>query len=270
MEMNLFTERGRPALPNAVYAEYRAAKDNGTPLPLDELDRPVKRGGLGHAMLGSLMIVGLATLGAVPVGFFAAVYLAESRSSRFANTLRFLAELLGGVPSIVIGIFAYAMLVYPVWLGGVAWGYSGVAGAFALGVMMVPIIIRSTEEAMKLVPDSLRQASYALGASRMQTILGVVVPASLPAILTGIFLAIGRIAGETAPLLLTAGNIDRWPSTAANPTPFLPYYIFTYSRGAYHDQRDQAWAATLVLLVFILTLNVGIRLLTRRSRVASE
>jgi phosphate transport system permease protein len=286
VDTNLFTERARSPLKNDVFEAYQQAKAAGVALPEDELGRPVRRGGLGHSMLGSVMIVGLATLMAIPIGLAAAIYLAEARRSRLANIVRFVTELLGGVPSIVIGIFAYALLVSPFWLPqktvaeqdvrglfGLTrddFGFSGLAGAAALAIMMIPIVVRASEESMKLVPESLRQASYALGANRMQTILRVVLPASLPAVVTGVFLAIGRIAGETAPLLLTAGNTDFWPRSPMSQTPFLPGYIFSYSRSQYADANEQAWAAALVLLVVVMVLNIGIRLVAGKRVVAAS
>jgi phosphate transport system permease protein len=264
----LFTGRGRAAMTNQQFAEYRAWKRDGGPYPVDGLDRPVKRGGLGHAMLGSVLIVGAATVLAIPIGLLAAVYLAEARRSRLAVLIRFVTELLGGVPSIVIGIFAYSCFVYPFWYPG-RFGFNGWAGAFALAIMMIPIIVRSAEESMKLVPDSIRQASYALGASRMQTTLRVVLPASLPAIVTGIFLAIGRIAGETAPLLLTAGQYFGWRWSLSDQMPFLPGYIYEYSRSPYADWRDQAWGGAVVLLAVVILLNIGIRLAAGKRVVAA-
>jgi phosphate transport system permease protein len=149
--------------------------------------------------------------------------------------------------------------------------FSGWAGAFALGVMMIPIVMRTAEEALKLVPESLRNASCALGASRWQTIIRVTLPAALPAIITGVFLAIARIAGETAPLLLTAYNSNYWPESPNAQTPFLAYYIFYYSRSGYADWERQAWAAALVLLAVVMFLNVGIRALTgKRVLLASR
>ena len=269
VESTLFTERGRAAMQNDQFEQYQAWQRDEGPYPKDQTDRNVKRGGLGHAMLGSAMIVGAATLIAVPFGLLAAVYLAEARRSKLANAVRFVTELLGGVPSIVIGIFAYSCFVYPFWLGGVPWGFNGCAGAFALAVMMIPIIVRSAEESMKLVPDSIRQASYALGASRMQTTLRVVLPASLPAIVTGVFLAIGRIAGETAPLLLTAGQFFDWRWGLSDQTPFLPGYIYEYSRSPYSDWRDQAWGGAVVLLAVVMVLNIGIRLIAGKRVVAA-
>jgi phosphate transport system permease protein len=219
--------------------------------------------GLGHALVGSGMLVGMATLFAVPIGLLAAVYLNEYRTSRLAGIVRFIGELLGGVPSIIIGIFGYACLVMPM-------GFSGWAGSFALGVMMIPIVLRSSEESLKLVPTSLRNASYALGAAAWQTVLRVIVPAALPAIVTGIFLAIARIAGETAPLLLTANNSNFWPRSPGERVPFLTYYIYTYSRSDEPQEQRLAWSAALVLLMFVMLLNIGIRSLTGRRAVLAS
>src|SRR5438128_644336 len=170
-------------------------------------------GGMANAIVGTLMLVGLATLYAVPVGLLAAIYLAEYRSDRLGPCVRFIGELLAGVPSIVIGIFAYYLVVKP--MGH----FSGWAGSFALGVMMVPIVMRASEEALKLVPRSIRQASLALGASHWQTVVRITVPAALPAMITAVCLAVARIAGETAPLLLTATDYRTFPSSPSDPTP---------------------------------------------------
>jgi phosphate transport system permease protein len=227
-------------------------------------------GGLANALVGSAMLVGIATIGAVPLGILAAIFLAEYRPSRLIPAVRFVGELLNGVPSIIIGTVAYALLVQPLkiqipWLGMSAYtrgGFSGWAGSFALGIMMIPIVMRTSEESLKLVPSSLRNASYALGATQWQTILKVIVPAALPAIVTGVFLAIARIAGETAPLLLTAFGNQFWPRSPSDPTPSLPVYIYKYSTSAEPDWNRQAWAAALVLLTAVVLLSAGIRLLT--------
>jgi phosphate transport system permease protein len=227
-------------------------------------------GGLGHAIAGSLRLVGLATVFAVPIGILAAVLLSEYRDRRFVPAVRFVAEQLGGVPSIVIGVFAYAVLVFPIW-STKPWGFSAWAGAFALGVMMLPVVIRASEEAMRLVPNGLREASYALGASRWQTVVRVIVPAALPAIITGVLLAVGRIAGETAPLLLTAYGSNYWPRSLGESTPFLPYYIFNYSKmpdGS--DEIRLAWAAAFVLLMLVILLNVVTRLAAGKRVVAAS
>ena len=173
-----------------------------------------------------------------------------------APLVRFIGELLGGVPSIVIGIFAYYVVVRP--MGH----FSGLAGAFALGVMMLPIVLRASEESLKLVPQSIRNASYALGASQYQTVGRVIVPAALPAIITAVFLAIARIGGETAPLLLTAGGNQYWPTSPNDFTPSLPVYVFTYATSPDPEWHRQAWAAALVLLTLVMLLNIGIRSLT--------
>jgi phosphate transport system permease protein len=221
-------------------------------------------GGMANALYGSTMLVGLATVFAVPIGVLAAIYLAEYRSDRLGQSVRFIGELLGGVPSIVIGIFGYALIVRP--LGH----FSGWAGAFALGVMMIPVVMRGSEEALKIVPQSIRDASYALGATQYQSVLRVIVPAALPAIITAVFLAIARIGGETAPLLLTAFSNQFWPTSPNDSTPSLPVYVFTYAISPYHDWHRQAWAAALVLLAAVMLLNIGIRLLTGKRVVRAS
>ncbi len=214
-------------------------------------------GGMVNAFYGSFLMVGLATLLSVPIGVLAAIYLAEFRSGRLGSAVRFVAEMLGSVPSIVIGIFGYYAVVKPI-----TGKFSGLAGGFALGVMMIPIVLRTTEEALKLVPKSLRDASCALGASHAQTVLRVSVPAALSAIITGIFLSIARVAGETAPLILTASSNSFWPRSLNDYTPSLPVFIFNYAISPYEDWHRQAWAAAFVLMMFIMVLNVGVRLLT--------
>ena len=216
---------------------------------------PGEGGGLAHAILGSGMIVGLATIAAVPIGILGAVFLAEFRTARSVPAVRFVGEILGGVPSIIIGIFAYSLCVG-------SRHFSAWAGAFALGVIMIPIVLRTTEEALRLVPQSLRNASHALGASYRQTILRVTLPAALPAIITGVFLAVARIAGETAPLLLTAYGSSFFPRSIDERTPFLPKYIYDFARSGYPAWEQQAWTAALVLLTVVMVLNVGVRRMT--------
>jgi phosphate transport system permease protein len=219
-------------------------------------------GGMANALAGSAMLVSIATLLAVPVGLLAAIYLTEYRDGVLAPTVRFIGELLGGVPSIVIGIFAYTLVVRTAYILLGAPGFYGWAGVFALAIMMVPIVMRASEEALKLVPSALRQASYALGANQWQTLARVTVPAALPAIITAVFLAIARIVGETAPLLLTAGMNPYWPRSLDDYTPSLPVYIFNYANSPYEDWHRQAWAAALLLLTVVMVLNFGIRFLT--------
>jgi len=237
-----------------------------TALNLDfftKLPAPVgqKGGGMANALYGSFLLVGLATLFAVPVGLLAAIYLAEYRSERLGPAVRFVGELLGGVPSIVIGLFGYYLIVKPMSdLTDKQVTFSAWAGAFALGVMMIPIVMRASEEALKLVPQSLRQASHALGGSYAQTVGRVIVPAALPSIITAMFLSIARVAGETAPLLLTASSNAFWPRSPNDFTPSLPVYIFTYAVSPYDDWHRQAWGAALVLLIVVMLLNFGVRL----------
>jgi phosphate transport system permease protein len=238
------------------------------PVPYGE-----KGGGLANALLGSGMLVGLATVLAVPMGLLAAIYLAEYRQTRLGSTVRFFGELLNGVPSIVVGTFVYALVRWLIESGylGPRYQFSGWAGIFALFCMMLPIVMRASEEALKLVPQTLRNASHALGAHHWQTVLRVSVPAALPAIITGAFLAIARIAGETAPLLMTAFGNDNFARGPSDKTGFLPLYIFRYSMSGYKPWEDQAWAAALVLLAFVMLLNIGIRFLTgKRVVLASQ
>jgi phosphate transport system permease protein len=221
-------------------------------------------GGLANALVGSGILVGLASLLALPIGLLSAIFLSENRTSRLAVVVRFFGELLGGVPSIVVGTFVYAFVRLLIQAGALPprQQFSAWAGAFALAILMAPIFMRASEEALKLVPQALRNASYALGAYQWQTVLRVIVPAALPAIITGAFLAVARIAGETAPLLMTAFGNDRWALAPEDQMGFLPLYIYQYSMSGDPIFEKQAWAAALVLLAFIMLLNVGIRLLT--------
>jgi phosphate transport system permease protein len=241
-----------------------------TKLPLGPENKP---GGLRNALLGSGMIVGLATLFAVPLGLLAAIYLAEYRTSRIVPTVRFFGELLNGVPSIVVGTFVYALVRYCIemhWLPPDR-QFSAIAGALALAIMMIPIVMRSSEEALRLVPQALRNASHALGAHHWQTVIRVSVPAALPAIITGAFLAIARIAGETAPLLITAFGNEHVNFDPRNETAFLPGYIYLYGKsGDDAVQVPMAWAAALVLLAFIMLLNIGIRVATGKRVVLAS
>jgi phosphate transport system permease protein len=218
--------------------------------------------GLGHSLYGTAVMVGLASLGAMPLGILAALFLTEFRTSRLAPVVRFVGELLSGVPSVIVGIFAYALIVVPL-------NFSAYAGAFALGVLMIPIVMRSAEEALKLVPAALRNGSYALGASHAQTVLRVLLPTALPTIITGICLAVARIAGETAPLLFTAGNRQYMPRGLGDKTPFLTYYIYNYALSEDPQEKQLAWAGALVLLILVMLLNVGIRALTGKRMLSA-
>lgn len=236
-----------------------------------ELPKPPGQsgGGLAHALVGSGILVLLASAIAVPTGILAAVFLHEYNTNPLTKPVRFVAEILGGVPSIVIGIFAYAVLIRPPW-GSHPLNLFGWAGVLALAVMMLPVIVRTSEEAMKLVPSALRQASYALGATQWQTVLRVILPASFPTIITGVLLAMARIAGETAPLILTAVGSNFYPKSMSDRTPFLPGYIYEFSKSADENQSRQAWAAALVLLSAILLINIGIRFAAGRRVIAAS
>lgn len=225
-----------------------------------ELPRPVGEtgGGMANAITGTLILCGLAALVAVPTGILSGLYVVEYRGSRFASIVRFAADALNGVPSIVIGIFVYAIAVLPVKQ------FSGLAGGLALGIMMVPIIMRTTEELLRLVPGSLKEGALALGASRTRAVFSVILPAALPGILTGVMLAFARIAGETAPLLFTAFNNRFWSTDVTQPMASLTVQIYTYAISPYEDWHRQAWAGALVLVGLVLLCSLAARLATRR------
>jgi phosphate transport system permease protein len=216
-------------------------------------------GGMANAIVGSAKLLFLATLLGVPIGFFGAIYLAEFSGGTIAFVVRYAADLLNGVPSIVIGIFAYSLVVLPFK------HFSTVAGGFALGLMMIPITLRSTEEFLRAVPRALREGAMALGASQWKTIASVVVPAAYRGILTAILLAFARVAGETAPLLFTAFGNRFWSPGWDQPTASLPVMIFTYAIAPYDDWHRQAWAAGLVLLGLILIINIIARVILSRG-----
>ena len=217
-----------------------------------QLPKPVGEsgGGMANAIVGSFKLVLLAAAVGVPVGFISGVYLAEFGGRKFPALIRYVADLLNGVPSIVIGIFIYALVVMPMKR------FSTLAGGLALALMIVPVTMRTTEQFLRAVPDSLREAALALGASKWRMVATVVIPASLHAVLTGTLLGVARVAGETAPLLFTAFNNRFWSPGWDQPTASLPVMVFTYAIAPYEDWRRQAWAAGLVLLVSMLALNI--------------
>jgi phosphate transport system permease protein len=222
-------------------------------------------GGLAHALVGSARLVFLATVAAVPIGILAAIALAEFRPSRFSTIVRFVSDLMAGVPSIIVGIFGYALIVN-------AFDpprFSAWAGSFALGVMMLPIVLRTSEEALRAVPHELRHGSFALGAAQWQTVVRIVLPAAAPGVATGVVLAFARIAGETAPLLLTAYGSSFFARSFSDPTPFVPKYIYNYATSGFAFQEQQAWTAALVLLAVVVVLNLGIRWIASRSALAA-
>jgi phosphate transport system permease protein len=216
-------------------------------------------GGMANAIVGSAKLLFLASLFGVPIGFFGAIYLAEFSGSKTAFVVRYAADLLNGVPSIVIGIFAYALVVLPFK------HFSAYAGGFALGIMMIPITLRSTEEFLLGVPNTLREAAMALGASKSKTIATVIVPAAYRGILTSVLLAFARVAGETAPLLFTAFGNRYWSPGFNQPIESLPHMVYIYAISPYEDWQRQAWAAGLVLLGLILIVNIVARFILARG-----
>ena len=222
------------------------------PAPVGE-----KGGGMANAIIGTFEVVGLACLIGVPVGIGAGLFLAEHRNNRLADAVRFSADVMMGVPSIVIGIFAYAVVVHP--MGR----FSTLAGSFALAIIMVPLVTRTTEEMIILVPHELREASLALGVPQWKTSLSVVVRTALAGIATGVILAIARVAGETAPLLFTAFGNRFWSTSLVQPIATLTVQVYTYAISPFPDWQRQAWAGALVLTGMVLALELGVRWVTR-------
>ena len=225
-----------------------------------EMPKPVGEpgGGMANAIVGTLILVGLGALFAVPVGVGAGVYLAEFGRGRFASLVRYTADLLGGVPSIVVGVAAYGLVVIP--MGG----FSALAGGVALAILMLPTIIRSTEEVVRLVPQSYREAALALGAPRWKVTQQVVIPAARAGIVTASMLAVARAAGETAPLLFTALGNRFWSTALDKPIASLPVFVFDYARAPYDDWNRQAWTGALVLVMMVTGISALLRLTVRR------
>ena len=215
-------------------------------------------GGMANGIVGSLIVTGLGALFAIPIGVMAGVYASEFRGSRFASSIRFAADTLNGVPSIVIGVFAYGVAVLPFH------HFSAAAGGFALGVMMLPLVMRTTEELLLLVPATLREGALALGATRGRAVFTVVLPAALPGIVTGVLLALARVAGETAPLLFTSLNNSFFSTDPRQPISTLTVQVFTYAISPYEDWHRQAWAGALVLVSFVLICSLLARFATSR------
>ena len=227
-----------------------------------QLPKPVGEsgGGMANAIVGSLKLLFLAAVMGLPIGLLTGVYLAEFGGKSFSFVVRYTTDLLNGVPSIVIGIFAYSLVVLPVK------HFSALAGGVALGIMVIPITVRSTEEFLRAVPGNMREAAMALGASKWKTIVTVVLPAASGGILTGMLLALARVAGETAPLLFTAFGNRFWSQGWGQPIASLPVMIYTYAVAPYDDWHRQAWAAGLVLLGLVLVSNLGARFILARSK----
>ena len=225
-----------------------------------EMPRPVGEpgGGMANAIAGSIIVTLLGAALAIPIGVMSGIYAAEYAGGRLAGAVRFAADTLNGVPSIVIGVFVYAIAVLPFRR------FSALAGGLALGIMMIPLIMRTTEELLRLVPSTLREGALALGATRARAVFTVVVPAALPGILTGILLALARIAGETAPLLFTAFNNRFWSTDVTEPISTLTVQVFTYAIAPYEDWHRQAWAGALVLVMMVFVCSLLARLATAR------
>ena len=216
-------------------------------------------GGMANAIVGSAKLIFLASVIGIPVGVIAGIYLSEYGGATFPFIIRYVADLLNGVPSIVVGIFAYAIVVLPVK------HFSAWAGSIALSVMLIPVVVRNTEQFLQSVPDSLREGALSLGASKWRTIVTVVVPASLSGILTGIILGVARIAGETAPLIFTSFGNQFWSHGFNEPTSSLPVMVYNYAISPYDDWHRQAWAAGLVLLALVLISNIAARAVLARG-----
>jgi phosphate transport system permease protein len=216
-------------------------------------------GGMANAIVGSAEIVLLATLIGLPIGFFAGVYLAEFGGKTFSLLVRYTADLLNGIPSIVIGIFAWTIVVVPMH------HFSALAGGLALSLMLIPITARNTEQFLLEVPRTMREGALALGASKWRSIATVIVPAARKGIMTGMILGIARISGETAPLLFTSLNNQFWSTGLSEPTASLPVMIFNYATAPYEDWHRQAWAAGLVLLALVLLANIAARMIISRG-----
>jgi phosphate transport system permease protein len=224
-----------------------------TPAPAGE-----SGGGVVHAIVGTLIIVGMASAIGLPVGIAAGIYCAEYPATRLTWATRFVADVLNGTPSIVVGVFAWA------WIVATQKHFSAVAGSAALAMLMIPMVLRTTEEMIKLVPNSLREAALALGYPRWRTSLTIVVRTTLPGIVTGSLLAVARVAGETAPLLFTALGSQYLSLRVDQPMAALPLTVFTYATGPYDEWHQYAWAAALVLILVVFILSLGARLATRR------
>ncbi len=218
----------------------------------------VAGGGVANAIVGSLLVIGLATLFAVPIGLGAGIYLSEFGDNRFGDLVRYLADVLSGVPSIVVGIFAYALIVAR------QGHFSALSGGFALGVMMLPAITRTTEEMLRMVPNALREGSLALGLPRWRTMISVVLPMARSGVTTGIVLAIARVAGETAPLLFTAFGNPFWSVSIDQPIATLPHMVFTYAISPYADWQGKAWGTALLLTGFVCLASLLARRLARQ------
>lgn len=240
------------------YIAYRGVGSLNIQFLIDSPKPVGEGGGIGNAIVGSLVLLLLASVIGLPLGIAVGVYLSEIGRGRLAGIIRFIVDTLTGIPSIVTGVFVYAILVLPMK------HFSAFAGGIALALIMVPIVARTTEEMLKLVPHSMREGALALGAPQWRVILGVIIPAAAPGIATGAMLAIARVSGETAPLLFTAFGSRFFPDSLNQPIASLTVQIYNYAISPYDEWHAQAWAATLVLMTLILGINIMVRLMTRK------
>ncbi|GMV11155.1 MAG TPA: phosphate ABC transporter permease PstA [Gemmatimonadaceae bacterium] len=245
-----------------IFILWHLAREGASSISLDfftRMPKPVGEagGGMGNAIAGTLLLLAIASVIGLPIGIGAGLYLAEQRTSRLATTVRFLSDVLNGLPSIVMGIFAWQFLVRPIG------HFSAAAGGIALGAMMIPLVTRTTEEMIRLVPVSLREAALALGYTRWRTSLSVVLRTALPGIVTGALVAVARIAGETAPLLFTAFGNQFWSLALDQPVSALPLQIFNYAISPYDEWHRLAWAGALVLIGIVLVISLISRFVTR-------
>ena len=238
--------RGAPGLSLAFFTHL--------PAPVGE-----PGGGMGNAVLGTLTLIGIACAFGLPIGIMAGIYLAEIGRGRLRSWIRFIADVLGGVPSITVGVFVYSFMVVAMRR------FSALAGGIALAIVMLPTVTRTTEELLRLVPAHLREASLALGVPRWRTTVFVVLRTSMAGIATGVMLAIARIAGETAPLLFTALSSSQWPEALDRPIASMPVQILAYATSPYEDWQSKAWTGALVLVTLILVLNVSARFVASRG-----
>jgi phosphate transport system permease protein len=234
-------------------------------LSLDFITQPAKPvgeagGGMRDDIYGTFILVGLASVIALPVGLMAGIFLAEFAGPKAASVIRFAADVLAGVPSIIVGVFAYALLVRPMH------SYSALSAGVALAIIMIPVVARTAEESLRLVPNSQREAALALGISRWRMTLGVIVPGAVTGIVTGIMLAVARIAGETAPLIFTALGSAFGVQGLMEPIGALPLQIYRYAMSPYADWQKQAWAAAFLLVILVLGINIVVRLVSSRKR----
>lgn len=249
--------KGLPAIDWAFFTQL--------PKPAGELG-----GGLANGMVGSLKVVLIASLIGIPWGLAAGIFLSEYGDGKTVACLRWTADLLASLPSILVGLFVYALMVSPVLPGIPFKGFSAYAGGVALAIIMIPVVIRTSEEMLKLIPNHLREAGLALGLPRWKVILRIVLPAARTGVTTGVILALARVAGETAPLLFTAFGNQYWSKSLSEPTATLPVLIYNYAISPYADWHRQAWAGALVLVVFVFVLNVMTRFVLAQKKASLD